>query len=166
MNSYGVSRRVDELGRIVIPIEIRKALSIKEGENLEFNIKDDEIILKKKSVMKQNISILCDIEKSFASIIDGDYAISDRETILLSSDRKIIKNKLSDKIIELLNSLDEYTVITDDKISDTDIYVFPYSYENTKAGFIILYNISDISKYIKMIKFICTYINIKLNISQ
>ena len=40
----GVTRRVDELGRIVIPVEIRRLLNIKEGENLEFiiNEKKDE----------------------------------------------------------------------------------------------------------------------------
>ena len=47
MKSTGVVRRIDELGRIVIPKEIRKTLRIKEGENLEVYIEDETIILKK-----------------------------------------------------------------------------------------------------------------------
>lgn len=40
-------RKLDELGRIVIPVEIRKAYDIKEGDGLEIIEKDGEIIIKK-----------------------------------------------------------------------------------------------------------------------
>ena len=44
----GITRHIDELGRIVIPKEIRKTFKIKEGDSLEiFTDKDGEIILKK-----------------------------------------------------------------------------------------------------------------------
>ena len=42
----GIIRRIDELGRIVIPKEIRKSLRIKEGESLEILIDNEDIILK------------------------------------------------------------------------------------------------------------------------
>ena len=42
MKATGVIRRIDELGRIVIPKEIRKTLRIKEGENLEIYIDESE----------------------------------------------------------------------------------------------------------------------------
>ena len=50
MKSTGVIRRIDDLGRIVIPKEIRKNLRIKEGDNLEIFVKDEDIILKKYSI--------------------------------------------------------------------------------------------------------------------
>ena len=40
-------RRIDELGRIVLPIEIRQCLNIKEKDPLEISIKDDSILIKK-----------------------------------------------------------------------------------------------------------------------
>ena len=46
MKSTGVIRRIDDLGRIVIPKEIRKNLKIREGDTLEFYISGNEIILK------------------------------------------------------------------------------------------------------------------------
>ena len=47
MKATGVVRRIDDLGRIVIPKEIRKTLRIKEGTPLEiFTEKDSNIILK------------------------------------------------------------------------------------------------------------------------
>lgn len=47
MRSTGVVRKVDELGRIVLPIELRRTLDIKEGEPLEIYVDGEEIILKK-----------------------------------------------------------------------------------------------------------------------
>ncbi len=50
MKATGVVRRIDDLGRIVIPKEIRKTLRIKEGDPLEiFTDKEGEVILKKYS---------------------------------------------------------------------------------------------------------------------
>ena len=47
MYTTGIVRRIDDLGRIVIPKEIRKKLRIRDGENLEILVRDDEIVLKK-----------------------------------------------------------------------------------------------------------------------
>ena len=47
MKSTGVVRRVDELGRIVLPIEIRKVLDIKQKDAIEIFTDDDKIILQK-----------------------------------------------------------------------------------------------------------------------
>ena len=44
-----ISRKVDELGRIVIPIEVRKELGIKDGESLDITIIKNKIVLEKKS---------------------------------------------------------------------------------------------------------------------
>lgn len=43
----GIKRKVDELGRIVLPIEIRRSLDIEERDSLEIYINGDSIILKK-----------------------------------------------------------------------------------------------------------------------
>lgn len=47
MKSIGVVRRVDELGRIVIPIELRRTLNIAEKDALEIYVDGEQIILKK-----------------------------------------------------------------------------------------------------------------------
>ena len=50
MKATGIVRRIDDLGRVVIPKEIRKTLRIREGDPLEiFTAKDGEVILKKYS---------------------------------------------------------------------------------------------------------------------
>lgn len=47
IKSTGIVRNVDELGRFVIPIELRRTLNIDEKDKLEIYVEDDKIILKK-----------------------------------------------------------------------------------------------------------------------
>lgn len=47
MKSTGVVRKVDELGRVVLPIELRRNLDINEKDALEIFVDEDKIILKK-----------------------------------------------------------------------------------------------------------------------
>ena len=47
MKSTGIVRKVDELGRVVIPIELRRTLSINEKDALEIYVDSDKIILRK-----------------------------------------------------------------------------------------------------------------------
>ena len=47
MKATGIVRRVDELGRVVLPCELRRVMHIKERDPLEVFVDDDKIILKK-----------------------------------------------------------------------------------------------------------------------
>lgn len=56
MKSTGIVRKVDELGRIVLPIELRRTLDIAEKDALEIYVEGDKIILRK----DQNVCTFCD----------------------------------------------------------------------------------------------------------
>ena len=63
MKSTGIVRKVDELGRIVIPKELRKKFCIEEKDGLEIYVEDDRIILKKyepSCVFCQNVDNVVD----------------------------------------------------------------------------------------------------------
>ncbi|PFO13392.1 AbrB family transcriptional regulator [Bacillus thuringiensis] len=47
MKNTGVTRKVDELGRVVIPIELRRTLGIAEGTALDFHVDGENIVLRK-----------------------------------------------------------------------------------------------------------------------
>ena len=47
MKSTGIVRKVDELGRVVLPIELRRTLDIAEKDPLEIYVEEDRIVLKK-----------------------------------------------------------------------------------------------------------------------
>lgn len=87
MKSTGVVRRIDELGRIVVPKEIRRNLGIKAFEQLEIFIEDESIILKKYS----NFNKLDKIANILVDIITNNFAkdiiITDREKIIAASNK-------------------------------------------------------------------------------
>jgi AbrB family transcriptional regulator (stage V sporulation protein T) len=86
MNATGLIRRIDDLGRIVIPKEIRRILRVREGDPMEIFISSNgEVLLKKYSP----ISLLGDFAKEYAESIHENTGhiciITDRDTIIASS---------------------------------------------------------------------------------
>jgi transcriptional pleiotropic regulator of transition state genes len=62
MKSTGIVRKVDELGRIVLPIELRRTLGISEKDPLEIYVEGNQIILKK----YESACIFCNSTKNIA----------------------------------------------------------------------------------------------------
>ncbi|MDE6475909.1 MAG: AbrB/MazE/SpoVT family DNA-binding domain-containing protein [Erysipelotrichaceae bacterium] len=73
MKATGIVRRLDDLGRLVIPKEIRKQYRIKEGDSLEFFIDNDRIIIQKYDLLSQyleEIQIMCEtLEKMYKNSV-------------------------------------------------------------------------------------------------
>ncbi len=110
MKATGIVRRIDELGRVVIPKEIRRTLRIKEGDPLEIFTERDELMLKKYSPIatlerfsKATARSLNDLSGKLAVICDTDgvlHAFGDGKKDLdgktLSEDmEKILKERRS-----------------------------------------------------------------------
>lgn len=67
MKATGIVRRLDDLGRLVIPKEIRKRFRMKEGDSIEFFIDNERIVIQKFDVMSrhmEDITIMCDTLKA------------------------------------------------------------------------------------------------------
>lgn len=83
MKATGIVRRVDDLGRIVIPKEIRRTLKIREGDPLEiYTEKDGGVIFRKYSPMGELQSFAAQICDSIGSSIGRIAAVSDRDSII------------------------------------------------------------------------------------
>ena len=83
MKATGIVRRIDDLGRVVIPKEIRKTLRIKEGTPLEiFTDREGQIILKKYSPMMELGSFAKQYAESVAQTMNQKVAVSDRDQII------------------------------------------------------------------------------------
>ncbi|PWV95988.1 AbrB family transcriptional regulator (stage V sporulation protein T) [Paenibacillus cellulosilyticus] len=83
MKATGIVRRIDDLGRVVIPKEIRRTLRIREGDPLEIFVdRDGEVILKKYSPIGE----LGDFAKEYAESLSESTGhvtiISDRDTVI------------------------------------------------------------------------------------
>lgn len=108
MSATGIVRRIDELGRIVIPKEIRKTLRIQEGENIEISLDNKEnIVLKKYSIMKHLNDFAQNFTESIYHFLKKDIMISDMDTIIAASgsNKKAYLNKnLSSEFLESIKS--------------------------------------------------------------
>lgn len=102
----GIVRKIDDLGRIVIPKELRRNLNIKNSDDLEITIIDSKIILEKYYRLKNLRGILSGYLKILDKFLDSKFIISDKETIILSSkDYNNLKDiKLSSKLLDLLDN--------------------------------------------------------------
>ena len=75
MKSTGIVRKVDELGRVVIPIELRRTLGIAQKDALEIYVDEDKIILKK-YMPNMTCSITGDDSDDNLRLIDGKLIFS------------------------------------------------------------------------------------------
>ena len=106
MKATGVVRRIDDLGRIVIPKELRRTMRIKEGDSLEIFIDGNERVVLKKYSPVQNINdFVEEFVESIYSSYKKDIMITDNETIIAAAGNikkdlvgKKITNSLQDKI--------------------------------------------------------------------
>lgn len=102
MKATGIVRRIDDLGRVVIPKEIRRTLRIREGDPLEIFVdRDGEVILKKYSP----ISELSDFAKEYAEALfdslGNPVLICDRDTYITvagSSKKDYLNRSISDLV--------------------------------------------------------------------
>ncbi len=86
MKSTGIVRRMDNLGRIVIPKEIRRTLRIREGDPLEiYTDKEGEIILKKYSPIEELSSFAKQYVDSLAQTTGYVVMITDRDQVIAAS---------------------------------------------------------------------------------
>jgi|GEM_PF-45571 len=107
LKSTGVIRKIDELGRIVVPKEIRRNLRIRDGENLEIFIEEESIVLKKVSKI-EDFKYLADLvcEQVFNNL-NLNIAITDREKVISAKGEtleKINNYSLENNLINLIDN--------------------------------------------------------------
>lgn len=98
MKATGIVRKIDELGRVVIPKEIRRTLRIREGEPLEiFTDHEGEVILKKYSPINDLSEFAREYTESLYQSMGHIAAIADKDTIISVSGAG--RKELADKTI-------------------------------------------------------------------
>ena len=83
MKATGIVRRIDDLGRVVIPKEIRRTMRIREGDPLEiYTDKDGEVIFKKYSMMGGLSEFASQICETVHKTVHQPAIITDRDSII------------------------------------------------------------------------------------
>lgn len=147
MKATGIVRRIDDLGRVVIPKEIRKNLRIKEGDNLEIFVVNEDIILKKYSMMNKINDLAQELTDAIYTFMKHSIFITDTDQVVAASGplkKKYLNKNISDFITEsikrrdkiLENHFKELNFIEDEKL--TCSYVLSTILVNGEATGMIL----------------------------
>ena len=132
MKATGIVRRIDDLGRVVIPKEIRRTMRIREGDPLEiFTEKDGEVIFKKYSPMGELGEFAAQMCETLCKTTGCQTAIADRDTIIsvcgapkrdlmdknispaleqIMEGRQVYQRKNGERGIELSDGTEKYTL--------------------------------------------------------
>ena len=121
MKAAGVVRRIDDLGRVVIPKEIRKTLRIKEGDPLEiFTDKEGEVILKKYSPIGELSEFATEYAETLAKTTGHIACITDKDTVIAvsgASKKEFLEQGISEELEKLLEDKENYTSKENNDIS-------------------------------------------------
>ena len=113
MKATGIVRRIDDLGRVVIPKEIRRTMRIREGDPLEiYTDRDGEVIFKKYSPIGELGEFAAQYAETLAKTSGYPVCITDKDNVIAVSG--IPKKELHDKRIsaDLERIMDEKTTFT------------------------------------------------------
>ncbi len=102
MKATGIVRRIDDLGRVVIPKEIRRTLKIREGDPLEiFTGNGGEVIFKKYSPMGEMVSFAADFAAALSAASDLTVIICDRDHCIAvggGSKKELLEKAITQKL--------------------------------------------------------------------
>lgn len=153
MVKTGMTRRIDELGRLVIPKEIRNNLKIKDNDQVEIMVVDNKIILNKYDNINKdkNISIILDCLKRN---INRNILYSSRDKIV---DYSIITKENSNNLElndELINIIENRKEVVNYQIKDMIYTISPIIINGDLYGSLITYDENNIlDKDLELIKF-------------
>lgn len=170
MKTTGVVRRIDDLGRIVIPKEIRRTLRIRDGESLEIFVEDEMIALKKYSSMNDLNDICKDLVNTINQTLGKNVLITDRDSVISISGNnknnylnksisKYLEEKLKNREIVVEKSKTDVEFVEDikDKYSYT---ISPIITNGDVIGTVVIFsednNITDLE--VKIAAFVSSFI--------
>lgn len=121
MKATGVVRRIDDLGRVVIPKEIRKTLRIKEGDPLEiFTDKEGEVILKKYSPIGELSEFAAGYAETLAKTTGHIACITDKDTVIAvsgTSKKEFYEQGISEELEKIMDEKENYASRDNNNIS-------------------------------------------------
>lgn len=85
METTGIVRRIDELGRIVIPKEIRRTMGIKEGEEMEICLGDDALVFKKYSALGNVGALSKSVASALQAQVGGTVLVTDANVVVAAA---------------------------------------------------------------------------------
>ncbi|WP_418791530.1 stage V sporulation T C-terminal domain-containing protein [Phosphitispora sp. TUW77] len=145
MSDIGIVRRMDDLGRMVIPKEIRRNLRFKNGDPLEIFIDKNAIVFRKYDPTPDPLDSQADnIAKVLSESLEGQALIT-REDMVISApgNKSLLKKNLSENIYDKLKNGESYFGNEGEELLEgwdtkTNFICTPLTHEGNVTGSVIL----------------------------
>lgn len=150
MKNTGVIRKIDNLGRIVIPKEIRKVLKIDSDDDLEIYVDDKKIILQKYLAFDSIDNQTDKIINLISNLIDGLVLLTDKDKVITSG--KYYHSEINDKLKNIIKERKEY--ISDDELIQglKGSYIINPIIQNSDAnGLVIVFKKTKVTEEDKIV---------------
>ena len=164
MISSGITRKIDDLGRIVLPKEIRKTMNINSGDDFQIIIDDNKIILERFSLLesfenKINKIVDCFIkETNYKILISINDKLINYNNIQVS---KVISNIIRERKIYYNEKYDK-NIINSNLIIEGKIVILPIVIDSDLLGSIIVISNDNMNSMIRTSKIIYDLIRINV----
>lgn len=155
MKATGIFRRIDELGRIVIPKEIRRNLHIREGDNIEIYINEnEEIILRKYSSLKNIKDFAQRFTDSIYSLLKNNILVTDKDHIIAVSGeykKEYLEKGISEELASFIerrnNILEKHKKqihFIEDEVVECTYVIEPIYVEGDVVGLFVIFSTEDV----------------------
>lgn len=160
MKATGIVRRIDDLGRVVVPKEIRRTLRIREGDPLEiFTDREGQVILKKYSPIGELASFAKQYAESLTQTLGCTACITDNDMVIAAAgagrkdfQEKAIRSEL-EKVLQMRECITvgkgdaDHIVIVDEAEGYEEEIICPIICQGDIIGSVILLRKEDKKKF-------------------
>lgn len=156
MNPTGIIRKIDDLGRIVLPKELRRHLNINTGDDFQIILDNNRIILERYSYLKNYEKDILKIIESFTEVTNYDINLVINNEIVNKNNSKILENIIniiSERKLYVKEEVQNYK-ISNDVIKEGKIVIFPIVINSDLLGSIIIISKDNINNLINTAKII------------
>ena len=150
MISSGITRKIDDLGRIVLPKEIRKTLNINTGDDFQIVIDDNKIILERFSLLESYENKIIKIIDCFIKENNYKILIAIKDKIINYNNEsisKVLSNIIQERKIYYNDKYDK-NIINSNLIIEGKIVVLPIVIDSDLLGSIIVISNDNINNMI------------------
>jgi AbrB family transcriptional regulator (stage V sporulation protein T) len=155
MKETGIVRKLDNLGRLVIPKEIRHNMRIKKGELLEIFISDaDTISLKKHSLLNNNREYIELLINLLSNSVNANIFLADTDTVIASNIDYVQNNKLKNDI----RNNNKTIYLTDNYEIKNEYDIYNISPNGDLIGYLIVEYKKGKKDNIELIKFVLSFL--------
>lgn len=134
MKATGIVRRIDDLGRIVIPKEIRRQFHLREGDPMELFIEDDKIIFKRYSILE---ALDADVAKAAVKAIRKlgftNAVIYDRDNVVAASCGSMSLTTITPAEAKNFSHVRKFSMLN----AERGLWIFPILINGENQGYIV-----------------------------